>query len=558
MPRLYCENTPAVRLAVLQGLMDADGYADNRGIAVYTSVSRNLAEDVAWLVRSLGGKAHVGSARPSHYRRADGERVRVQDHYDVTVRLPPGLDLFTMPSKARHMRPCQPRYLTRWIDRIEPDGEMEAMCVTVDAPDGLYLANDFIVTHNTAFAAWTMTWFANTRAPFKVACTAPSAPQLFDALWPELVKWFQVLPPAWRELWNITTDRIQLKSDQECFITARTSRADQPEAMAGLHSTHILLVADEASGIDERVYEAAGGSMSSAGAVTILIGNPTRNTGFFWRCHTLERNRWFTMAVSSAQSPRVSGGYAEEMEARYGIASNAYRIRVLGEFPNADADTFISAELVDQAMVRPGDIDLTKPEIWGLDCARFGDDSSVLIKRRGNVVTEMPRAWHQLDTMQVAGAVKAEYDIAAAPNKPKLICVDAIGIGSGVADRLMEQGLPVLAVNVGESPSTVGRYARLRDELWGRGRDWLESRTCRLPKHERLRDDLCAPRYTFMSDGRVQIETKNSMRSRGLPSSDYADALLLTFADQTLGINSHSDAGLYSMEPVMPPIRAFE
>jgi hypothetical protein len=103
-------------------------------------------------------------------------------------------------------------------------------------------------------AAWVITWFANTRAPFKVAVTAPSSPQLFDALWPELLKWFNKLPEPWRALWDITANKITLKADQECFITARTSRPDQPEAMAGLHSQHILLVADEASGVDESVY----------------------------------------------------------------------------------------------------------------------------------------------------------------------------------------------------------------------------------------------------------------------------------------------------------------
>src|SRR6516164_1091001 len=133
----------------------------------------------------------------------------------------------------------------------------------------------------SCMAAWTICWFANTRAPFKCAVTAPSAPQLFDVLVPETHKWFNKLPEGWRTLWDITTDHIRLKADPESFITARTSRADQPEAMAGLHSANILLVADEASGIDEAVYEAASGAMSSAGAITLLIGNPTRNTGMF-------------------------------------------------------------------------------------------------------------------------------------------------------------------------------------------------------------------------------------------------------------------------------------
>ena len=60
----------------------------------------------------------------------------------------------------------------------------------------------------TALAAWVMTWFANTRVPFKVAVTAPSAPQLFDALWPELVKWFRLLPVGWQGLWDITSDHV--------------------------------------------------------------------------------------------------------------------------------------------------------------------------------------------------------------------------------------------------------------------------------------------------------------------------------------------------------------
>jgi len=401
----------------------------------------------------------------------------------------------------------------------------------------------------TALAAWCMVWFANTRHPFKIAVTAPTAPQLFDALWPELVKWFGLLPPAWRDLWTITSDHITLKSDAECFITARTSRPDKPEAMAGLHSDYVLLVADEASGIDEAVYEAAGGSMSSPGAVTLLIGNPTRSSGFFWRAHMMERDRWFTMRVSCLDSQRVAPGYVSEIAQRYGLDSNAYRVRVLGEFPVADADTVIPASLVDDAMTRDVPLDPSMPVIWGVDVARFGSDASVLIKRHGNVVPEMPRRWRQFDTMQLAGALKSEYDSAGA-GRPNLIVIDVIGIGAGVVDRLHEQNLPILGVNVAEVASTTGRYARLRDELWVRCREWLESRAVRLPRDDDLRADLVAPRYQFLSDGRMQVESKNSMRGRSLPSPDSADALIHTFAEQGLGIASGMTSGLFDSNPV--------
>ena len=395
----------------------------------------------------------------------------------------------------------------------------------------------------TALAAWVIVWFSNTRAPFKLACTAPSAPQLFDALYPEIIKWLDRLPSAWRDLWTVTSDHITLKSNPECFITARTSRSETPEALAGLHSDNVMLVVDEASGVPEPVFEAASGSMSSAGAITLLIGNPTRSSGFFWKAFMLERDRWFCLKVGFTDSPRVTADFAEEIAGRYGADSNAYRVRVLGEFPLADADTLIPAELVDSAMLRDVAIDHSEPELWGCDVARFGTDASVLIKRRGNVVTEMPRSFHQLDTMMLAGAIKAEWD--AQIQKPALICIDVIGIGAGVVDRLNEQGLPILGVNVSESPSTTGRYSRLRDELWVRAKEWLGTRAVRLPRHERLRDDLVAPRYSFLSDGRLKVEDKNAMRARGLPSCDYADALNLTFCQHGLGVGSGMSGGIY-------------
>lgn len=409
----------------------------------------------------------------------------------------------------------------------------------------------------SCFAAWVVIWFICSRAPYKVAVTAPSAPQLFDVLWPEIGKWIAVLPKAWRDLFTVTQDHITLKADAECFVTARTSRADQPEAMAGLHSASILLVADEASGIDERVYEAAGGSMSSPGAITLLIGNPTRDSGFFWRTHTLERERWRTFTVSSADSRRVDAAYVAEMAQRYGPESNAYRVRVLGQFPSGADDTFIDGALVDSAMARDVALDLTAPEIWGVDPARYGADASVLIKRRGNCVTEPPRRWRNISTMELAGAIKHEFDVQGA-NKPSLVVIDSIGIGAGVVDRLQEQNVPVLGVNVAEAPSLASNYMRLRDELWARLRDWLNSRAVRLPRDEQLRDDLVSAKYSFSSSGKLVIESKESMRRRGLPSCDHADALMLTLAEQGLMVTSTNNSWLFDSQPVMPPMREFE
>jgi hypothetical protein len=416
--------------------------------------------------------------------------------------------------------------------------------------------------HGVGKGVWlasTIVWFTSTRAPFKVGVTAPSAPQLHDALMSDVRNTYRLLPPAWQDLFDIDADHVKLKAmPDECFVTARTSRADNPESLQGLHSPNLLLAVDEASGVAEQVFEAAGGSMSTPGAITILCGNPTRSTGFFWRVHNLERDRWFTLKVSCQDSPRVAREFIEEIADRHGVDSNAYRVRVLGEFPQADDDTAIPAGLVDGAMGRDVALDLSMPEIWGIDPARLGADSSVLIKRRGRKVVEMPRRWNQVDTMVLAGAIKAEFDMLPIAARPQLIVIDVIGIGAGIVDRLTEQNLPVLGLNVGEVPSVQGRFMRLRDELWIRCREWLEGRDVALPYDERLRADLTGPRLGYMSDGRMVIESKPQMRSRGLPSPDSADALILTFAPAGMALQLGIANALNSRIPVRGVIKGTE
>lgn len=391
----------------------------------------------------------------------------------------------------------------------------------------------------TAFLSWVLLWHTLTRFPQKAICTAPSAPQLYDALWAELRTWVSRLPRAWQELLDPTSDRIMLRARrEESFISARTSRAETPEALAGVHSRFVLLIVDEASGVPEQVFEAATGSMSTPGAITVLTGNPTRSSGFFHQTHTREADRWWTLRVSSEECAHVDRLFIEDVVVRYGRNSNAYRVRIMGEFPLAQGDTLIGAEIVEDAMRRPMVIDQNEPEIWGVDPARFGVDSSVLIKRRDKVVIEQPRSWQGIDTMALTGQIVNEWQRTAPINRPRLIVVDGIGIGSGVVDRMRELKMPYHEANVSEASSVDGQYWKLRDELWQRCADWLMTRLVSMPYHERLRDDLVAPRYSFRSDGRLVVESKAQMKQRRLPSPDYADALCLTFINPALTAGS--------------------
>ena len=384
----------------------------------------------------------------------------------------------------------------------------------------------------TALLAWIVLWFLSTHHPCKVGCTAPSAHQLEDVLWPEIAQWLVRLRPFFRRRLALGRLMLQVKGSRgTAFAVGRTARPEQPEALQGLHADNLLMLVDEASGVDDRIFEAALGTMSTPGAITVLAGNPTRPAGFFFDTHNRLAERWTGHRVSSADVPRARG-HIEDIVARWGSDSNVYRVRVEGEFPLSAEDSVISRAWCEAAQRRrrsDGAASAAAP-VWGLDVARFGDDRSALAKRCGNLLLEPVRAWRGADTMATAGKVLAEWNATDPMERPARIVVDDVGIGAGVLDRLREHGLPVTGVNVGEAALDCDHYARLRDELWFKGRAWLMREDTVLPADPALVGELTSVGYSFTSTGRIEVESKAELKRRGQPSPDLADAFLLTFA----------------------------
>lgn len=381
----------------------------------------------------------------------------------------------------------------------------------------------------TTWLAWLILWFMLTRFPTRVPCTAPTRGQLKDILWAELTAWHAKLKEPFKSLLEVSSERIVLKAaPRESFGVATTARRETPEAFQGRHSENMLFIGDESSGIDDNIFEVALGMLSTPGSKMVLTGNPTRLSGFFYDAFHKLREDFFTFRVSSADVPRATG-HIKDIIARYGEESNAYRIRVLGNFPAAEDEAVIPLVLCEEAMTRKVEPMIRFRPVWGVDVARFGRDRTALAKRRANVQMEPIKFWREKDTMQVAGIVANEFYEAEDDDKPAEILVDVIGIGAGVVDRLHELGLPVRGINVGESNPLQERFRRLRDELWFRGREWLEKRDCKLCD-EALIGELVIPTYSFASNGRIVVESKDDIRRRGLPSPDLADSWLLTFA----------------------------
>jgi hypothetical protein len=389
----------------------------------------------------------------------------------------------------------------------------------------------------TTTLAWAIVWWICTRFPQKTVCTAPTQDQLFDALAAETKTWLAKLPAALRERFEILAESIFLKPTPEMpqahemsFVSFRTSRPDKPEAMAGIHAENVLLIGDEASGIPEEVYEAAVGSMSGESAVTLLAGNPTRGNGYFYDCFHDNSAYWFKVLISCVGHPRITKDFIDQVRNTYGENSNAFRVRVLGEFPLADDDTIIPAHLIEAALDRPGIIPSNVKEIWGLDVARFGSDSSALARRKGNVLLSVEEK-RGYDTMQLTGWVVSQYNALKPQDQPSEILVDVIGIGAGVVDRLRELGLPVRGINVSETPTIFDeRYLNHRAELWFKGREWFESKDCSLRGDKDTAKELKMQTYGYSSNGKIKATPKSELPH----SPNRADAFLLTLDGESV------------------------
>lgn len=157
IPEDYLSATVEDRWELLRGLMDTDGTVGKANLTVsYCTISPQLRDDVTYLIRSLGGIVHCGSKIP-HYTHK-GERRQGQRAYILSIRLPDPRLAFSLPRKLERLdRPSQ--YAERFylkVRSIEPAGEDECSCITIDHPDRLYITDDFIVTHNS----WSMDHFA--------------------------------------------------------------------------------------------------------------------------------------------------------------------------------------------------------------------------------------------------------------------------------------------------------------------------------------------------------------------------------------------------------------
>jgi len=388
-------------------------------------------------------------------------------------------------------------------------------------------------------------WFLYSYPGSIVVTTAPTFRQVKRILWREI-----------RQAWSGARYKLGGRLLQTSLELADGWMAfgfatDVPENFQGLHAKHLLVVADEAPGIEPDIWEAIDGVLTGEHCRLLAIGNPTEPAGEFYKLfqtpgvkkihisafdtpnftaygiteEDIRSGAWEEKITGPLPFPElITPAWVTDKYRRWGPGSPMYQSRVRGDFPEAASDALIPLSWIEAAQKR--ELEPGEPVGLGVDVARFGDDETIIAVRRGPVVRLHSVAAKE-DTMQTAGRViRALSETGAGVAK-----VDVIGLGAGVVDRLKEQGKPVQEMNAAEAASDPERFANRRAEWYWALRERFQEGSIDLDPDEELAAQLSSIKYRIDSRGRIQIESKEDMKKRGLPSPDRADAVVLAFAN---------------------------
>lgn len=327
----------------------------------------------------------------------------------------------------------------------------------------------------------------------------------------------------------------------ELVAFGRKPSDQNPAGMQGLHARYVLVVIDEAGGVPEDIWQAAGSLAANSDSRVLAIGNPDDPLSYFANVCRPDSG-WHVVTVDGLQSPNFTGEYVPpelaqlllskdyeaELRAEVGDEDAVYLSRIRARFPED-----LAASVVPLSWARAcqhsdasadGEVEL------GVDVGAGGDET-VWRERRGNVAGRTGRG-KTPNWAHGVGMVLEAIDEC----RPRRVKIDVVGIGYGMVGRLQElrtagrHQAEIVGVNVGAA-STTPRFPKLRDQLWWEiGRELSRTQAWNLAAcDEATIAQLVAPRYSPDSAGRIHIEPKKETKKRLRRSPDDADALLLAF-----------------------------
>jgi phage terminase large subunit-like protein len=377
----------------------------------------------------------------------------------------------------------------------------------------------------TATDGWVIPWWLVTRPFSRVIVLAPEfSRQIVAVLFSECRKWVRrarVKLPL-----KVMTSRVLVEGYGEEWSATGMSTAGDPGRIEGFHAEGgVLVIVDEMKAVPQDAFDAIQGALTNAEDSRLLVTSVPGGggSGPFWKA-CQDTRRWKIHHVPSTDSSIVSPEWIEDRAKDWGVGSPLYECRVLGRFADAGEGVLFPLALLEAAMTRPAS-KIASVGI-GVDVARsVAGDLNCVAKCQDGVLS-IVKTWRSPDTMVTTEKV---LHIVTETGLSRL-AVDVGGPGGGVHDRLRQLGYESRGVAFGGGADEKTRFKNKRAELFWNLRDALEKGTVNLADDDELRADLSALRYVFTQDGKIQIESKDEVRTRLGRSPDRADALALALS----------------------------
>ncbi len=545
IPHKLLTSSRGERLAILAGLIDTDGSLDQRNKRTFeiTQKLKPLADNIQFLARSLGLRCSM--------------REKYIKGYGIYYRMIIGGNTEIIPCKINRKKAIKgnPKTLTVGF-KVKELLLGEYYGFSLVEPDGRFLMGDFTVFHNTgkdAFASWAILWMLCCWDGPKIMCTAPTQDQLKQVLWSEIAVWHGRRNQNGQSMFllkdsiAVEGQKVYMKGVAEPGSTEKdgsywsafyrtpqrnVDKSQMAKTLSGQHADNMMFVLDEASGIDDAVFEDLENTMSGAVNFALLIFNPHKPAGFAYETHYgKHKDQWVRLHWDAEESENVSKDNILRLEEKYGRDSDNFSVNVKGLPPKGGDDSLIPYQMVFEAynreVIPPKDADI----VVGIDIARGGKDYTLVTVRQGGKVFPQHRissvdTFIQLDEIEdILRNQYEDYNISK-------ICVDATGVGASFYD-VISRRFPGICrpIRVAESPRDKTRFRRLRDELWWALRERFMNGTIEIPSTPDLLEELHCIQYD-QSTGKVIIDNKDKIKKKIGRSCDYADSLMLTMAEK--------------------------
>jgi hypothetical protein len=569
IPRQYLFAPVEARWALLQGLMDTDGWAEPKRGCHYCTASSQLAKDVTHLARSLGAVVSTRERLPTYTHK--GERRKGLRAHDLRIKVPDPVKLFRLERKRAVAAEIEHQSVARFIEKIEFSRRAEAVCIQVRHRSSLYITDDFIVTHNTDLG---------------LALTQHRRSLILRRVNKDALKLAERVAEILGHRTGYNGQLHRWKLDERLIEFAGCEHEEDKQRFKG--DPHDLIYFDEGTDFLHSQYRFIVGwnrSVDPQQRCRIVVGsNPPTTAEGLWvikhwapwldpvhpRPAAPGELRWFTTAADGedvevdGRGPHLVRGEPVAARSRSYIPARlddnpdlrrtGYAAVLAGlpeELRRAYRDGNFSAALKDDdfQVIPTAWIEAAQAR-WradagrgiamtaiGLDVAQGGADKTVPAARHGGWYAPLLRKpGHETrDGSAVAAAV-----VAMRRGRCPVVVDVGGGWGGDTVARLKDNGILVVGFNGAHASLAKTRDRQLafvnkRAEAWWRMREELDpgqdgGSALALPPDASIKADLAAPRWQLTPRG-IKIEDKDEIRKRLGRSPDEGDAIVMCLSE---------------------------